>query len=102
MRFGGRHARMSNGVEIRQLDSSGKLHEDHLPNIGSYLSMGMLAPSLATTASLIENEMKNLTQQVMTLTLRVDKIEKQISNATKNKSVKTDKPVNKKSKIKSK
>ncbi len=79
-RFAGRHVQRDTMVEIRRLDSLGHLQEERLHSEDSYLSMGMLTPSLATTARLIENEIKILNQQVLSLALRVDSVEKQVSH----------------------
>jgi hypothetical protein len=74
----GRHAISDHGIEVRCMDPAGHLHEEHLHGGESYISMGMLVPTLVTIASLIENEMKALNQQVQALAIRIKTIEKQI------------------------
>lgn len=72
-----RYGMIDHGVEIRRMDTSGQLHEEHMHNAGTFMSTRMLVPALVTAAGLIENEMKALNKQVQSLAVRVSKFEKQ-------------------------
>ena len=82
-RFGGRHAMDFHDVEIRRIDQTGILREDHLQNraIEPMFAMSAFSSALATSANLIENEMKHLTLQVQSLASRIDAVEKQLCPA---------------------
>jgi outer membrane murein-binding lipoprotein Lpp len=67
------------GVEIRRIDDYGRLHEEHVHDrrLGSLMAIDSVFPALATAASLIESEIKMLSNQVQTLSSRVDALENQ-------------------------
>jgi hypothetical protein len=80
-RFWGRDATMDHPVEIRRVDQAGHVYEEHVHNrqlMGSAMSIGMFVPAFTTAASLIENEIKAVTQQLELLISRVERLEEQI------------------------
>jgi hypothetical protein len=72
-------------IEIRRMDSTGRLLEEHIHDhpSGHLISDDVLHPSPTIIAGLIEGEMKNLTQRLESLTSRVEYLEKRISPAVK-------------------
>lgn len=77
--FSGRHMMPDQGMEIRRIDDSGRLHEEHVHDrhFGSFMTIGSILPALATTAGLIETEIRMISRQIQTLNSRVDALEKQ-------------------------
>jgi hypothetical protein len=76
--FSPRHVPNDGPVEIRRIDRTGHLQEEHLhPRqlSGSLLHIGAFAPTVSITATIIENDMRSLVQEVEQLGRRVDAIE---------------------------
>ncbi len=75
----GRRAMPDHDIEIRRVDDSGHLHEEHVHDrhFGPSMTIGSILPALATTAGLIETEIGMLSRQVQALSSRVDALEKQ-------------------------
>jgi hypothetical protein len=85
---GGRNHMDHEDVEIRRLDSSGHLIEEHIHDRNGInaISMMIFNSALLSTANLLEREMKHINEQIQSLTSRVDSLEK--SKTTKKKSAK--------------
>lgn len=79
----GRHAMQDHGIEIRRIDSSGHVQEEHVydRHMGSFTAIGSILPALSTTAGLIEDEIKVLGQEIQKLVSRVDALEEQHRSA---------------------
>jgi hypothetical protein len=98
---GRRHGRPdlpTHDIEIRRMDKAGHLLEEHIHDhpSGHLISDGVFYPTTATITNLIESEMKSLTQQLESLTSRVEALEKHASfsgGRGKRKSVKSKKNV---------
>lgn len=79
------------GLEVRRIDDSGHIHEEHVHgrHLGHLMSMSSTFSDLATTAKLVETEIKMLGEQVQKLTSRVEELETKphrvISSATRSK-----------------
>lgn len=67
------------GAEIRRLDTNGHLMEDHVHDMHgfSFLPIGVLHPLFASATGSIENDIKIIIENLQSLTLRVDALEKQ-------------------------
>jgi hypothetical protein len=79
-RFPRRGASFDYPVEIRQIDQTGRLHEEHLhPRqlSASLMPMGSLVSAITTAGTLVENEMENLVRQMEDLKSRIDVMEKE-------------------------
>jgi len=81
---------LDHDIEIRRLDSNGHLREEHVHGMHAYeASMGSYYLALTSSANLIESEIKEVMEDVKKLTLRLDKMEKQIIAKPKKKNPKT-------------
>jgi hypothetical protein len=69
-----RRNNLGHDIEIRRMDSNGHLQEEHV----NEASIDSSSSSLYSIVNLIENEIKKVMKDVKKLTLRVDKMEKQI------------------------
>ena len=77
-RFPGHHMRIDGPVEIRRIDQTGHLQEEHLHSrqlSTSFLHIGTFAPTISMATTLIENDMRKLIQEVEQLRRRIDAIE---------------------------
>ena len=70
------------GIEIRRLDEKGHLVEDHVHNSLS-LTPFNLNTALATAAKTIECDLRKLAEQVLSLSSRVEVLEKQMAGKAK-------------------
>lgn len=77
--FAGRRGVPDRGMEIRRVDDAGHIHEEpvHERFPGPFLAMGSALPALATTAGLIEAELRTLNDQIQRLNSRVGALEQQ-------------------------
>jgi len=77
-RFMPRHGPGPHEIEMRRLDADGHLEEHPMDPraVGGMGFWGAMGSAFATSASLIETELKNLTGQVQLLTARVESLEK--------------------------
>jgi hypothetical protein len=77
----GRDTTPEHGIEIRRIDTSGHLLEEriHDRHWGSFASVDSLLSALATTADLVETEIRALVHRVHELDARVDALEKERS-----------------------
>jgi hypothetical protein len=77
--FAGIHGLPDHGVEIRRIDASGNLQEEQIHDwhFGSFGALGSVLPALATTAGLIETEIRALSDQLKMLNSRVSLLEEQ-------------------------
>jgi hypothetical protein len=74
-----RRNHLDHDIEIRRVDNNGHLREDHVHGMRAYeTSIGSFYSALTSSANLIESEIKEVMEDVKKLTLRVDKVEKQI------------------------
>jgi hypothetical protein len=77
--YSGRRGVPDRGMEIRRIDDAGCIHEEpvHERFPGPFLAMESALPALATTAGLIEAELRTLNDQIQRLNARVEALEQQ-------------------------
>lgn len=76
-----RHARHESdvrNVEIRRLDSKGRISEEHFHDMAAFAPLpgGFLNAALASAAKLVEVDLGEINNQLHSLTLRVEALEK--------------------------
>lgn len=79
----GRHGMPDHGLEIRRIDHGGRVSEEHIHERypDSFMAIGSILPAIATTASLIETEIRILSEQIQRLNSRVELLEKRRSSS---------------------
>lgn len=80
--FQHRHTGSTHPIEIRRIDAAGHLQEEHVHDdfIEQIVGLNMLPKVLATSAKLIETEVKSVNHQLQLLADRVGTLESQIAN----------------------
>jgi hypothetical protein len=80
-RFPRRRASLDHPVEIRRIDQTGRLREEHLhPRqlSASMTPMGSLVSAVTTAGTLVEKEVGDLVRQIEDLKSRIDVMEKEV------------------------